>query len=156
METISSAQTAFMKWVFPVIWCGILFVFLSIATIGGGWRQQPFLLVPPLIMVGVGAMIYRKLIWDLADEVRDGGSYLLVRKGGIEQRVQLADVMNVGFSQFTNPKRISLRLRTPGPLGDEICFIPKLPLFRFNPFGRCEIVESLMRRADAARSGAGT
>ncbi|MGH8123455.1 MAG: hypothetical protein ACREPT_11870, partial [Rudaea sp.] len=53
---------------------------------------------------------------------------------------------------FINPPRLTLRLRKPGPLGDEVAFIPKSSGFRLNPFRRNEIAESLIRRVDQARS----
>ncbi|HET9835920.1 MAG TPA: hypothetical protein VFP88_06225 [Rhodanobacteraceae bacterium] len=151
METISSAQTSFTKRIFPVLWIGMLALLVVIAIAGNGWRQQPMMLVAPLIMVVIGALMFRKLIWNLADEVQDGGSYLLVRRGNIEERVQLANVMNVSFSMFSNPRRLTLRLRTPGKLGDEISFIPRMPFFGFNPFARNPVFENLIARVDRAR-----
>ncbi len=78
---------------------------------------------------------------------------LLVRRGSIEQRVFTAsNVLNISMSQLTNPPRLTLRLRKPGPLGDEIVFIPKAPAFRLNPFKRNEVAESLIRRVGEARN----
>jgi hypothetical protein len=151
METLSSAQTTFSKRVFPVLWIGMLVLLVFIAIASHGWRQQPMMLAAPAFMGVVGVFLFRKLVWDLADEVQDGGSYLLVRKGNIEERVQLANVMNISFSMFANPRRLSLRLRTPGKLGDEISFIPKSPFFGFNPFGRNPVFENLIARVDQAR-----
>lgn len=151
METISSAQTAFSKRVFPVLWTGMLVFLVFIAIASRGWRQQPMMLAAPAFMAVVGIFMFRKLVWNLADEVQDGGSYLLVRKGSVEERVQLANIMNVSFSMFSNPRRMTLRLRTPGKLGDEISFIPKVPFFGFNPFARNPVFENLIARVDQAR-----
>ncbi|MBS0431613.1 MAG: hypothetical protein JSS21_04315 [Proteobacteria bacterium] len=112
----------------------------------------PFLLLPVAMLV-FGYFLFRNLAWDLADQVQDGGTYLLVRRGSIEQRVQLSDILNVSMSQFTNPKRLTLRLRTPCQFGDEIAFIPKLPAWQINPFARNPVAEDLMRRVDSARRG---
>jgi hypothetical protein len=120
-------------------------------AVTGAWKQPPFIILL-LLMAAFGYFLYRKLIWDLADEVRDGGSFLLVYKGSVEVRVPLANVMNVSMNQFSNPKRLTLRLRTPCALGDEIVFMPKL-LSAFNPFARNPIAEDLMRRVDNARRG---
>lgn len=150
MERISSGQTFFVKKIFPVLWLGIV---LSIAVAGvasGAAWNQPQMLIGPAVMAVVGMVLFRKLIWGVADDVRDGGTFLLVRKGAIEERVQLANVMNVSMSQFTNPRRLTLRLRTPGRLGDEITFIPKAPS-RINPFARNAVAEKLIARVDAAR-----
>lgn len=158
MDVISSGQTFFIKRVFPLLWCGIMAVFLVAFLASGGIGQAqggPMVLLGPVLMLAVFAVVYRLLIWGLADEVRDAGDTLLVRRGSTEARVALADVMNVSLSQFTNPRRLTLRLRTPGVFGDEIVFIPKAPVFQFNPFARNAIAESLIRRVDAARRGAG-
>lgn len=152
MEKISYGGTFFVKVVFPVFWFVFLTLFLLVGAVSGDWKQPMFVL-QPLLMMAFGYFLFRKLVWNLADEVRDGGSYLLVRKGSVEQRVPLANVMNVSMSQFTNPKRLTLRLRKPCEFGDEITFIPRLPFLQFNPFARNAIAENLMRRVDDARRG---
>ena len=102
-------------------------------------------------MLVVGFIVFRKFVWDLADEVKDGGSFLVVAAASVEERVQLTNVMNVSITQLSNPPRLSLRLRKPGRFGDEIAFIPKMPAFRFNRFARNEIAEDLIRRVDRTR-----
>lgn len=158
MNVISSKQTFFTKRIFPAIWLGGVALFLVFGAAANlSHASSPdnivFLLVPVFMLV-FGFLLFRKLLWDLADEVQDGGDYLLVRKGAIEKRIPLADIFNVSMNQFTNPKRVTLRLRSPGELGDEIAFIPKMPGFGLNPFARNPVVEDLMRRVDQARRGA--
>ena len=46
---------------------------------------------------------------------------------------------------------MSLRLRRPGKLGDEIVFIPK-STFQLNPFARNPVAEKLMARVDQLRT----
>lgn len=153
MEIISSGQTFFIKRVFPVFWFVFLAIFIAVGAFAGDASNQlPFFLVPA-IMVVFGAIMFRKLVWGLADEVRDGGDFLFVRRGKIEERLQFANVMNVSMSQFTNPRRLTLRLRTPGKLGDEVAFIPKSPL-QLNPFARNPVAEKLMMRVDRLRKQA--
>jgi hypothetical protein len=160
MEIISSKQTFFLKRVFPILWLGLVGLgvampFLVPPKPRNSAVQAPppeiFMLVP-VMMLGIGAVLYRKLIWDLADEVQDFGDTLRVRRGSVEERVRLADVMNVSMSQFTNPKRITLRLRKPGAFGDEVVFIPRAPMFRLNPFARNAIAERLIQRIDQLRN----
>ena len=151
MERISSGQTFFIKRIFPAFWLGIvgLFAIGGIAS-GEAWKQPQFIAMP-VIMVVFGFFLFRKLVWDIADDVRDGGSFLLVRKGSVEERVSLDNVMNVSVSQFSKPRRLSLRLRRPGKLGDEIVFIPK-STFQLNPFARNPVAEKLMARVDQLRT----
>ncbi len=159
MERISSGQTFFMKRILPVIWLGFVGTGVIVSGVAifsdkgahGHPPPFPFMLIPVLMLI-LGLALFRKLLWDLADSVDDGRNYLLVRRGSIEQRVALTDVLNVSMTQFINPPRLTLRLRKPGPLGDEVAFIPKSSGFRLNPFRRNEIAESLIRRVDQARN----
>lgn len=153
MEVISSGQTFFIKRVFPVLWCVMVGGLLVAAAIGGQGFGESTGILALVVMLVVGIVLFRKLLGNLADEVRDGGDVLLVRLRGVEQRVPLANVMNVSMGQFANPRRITLRLRSPGPLGDEITFIPKTP-FQLNPFARNPIAERLLSRIDSIRNRA--
>lgn len=86
----------------------------------------------------------------LADEVYDAGDHLVFRRGATEHLVYFVDVMNVE-SQMGSPMRITLNLRKPGPLGDEVVFSPPMQLGWKKP----EIVAELIRRVDEARRGHG-
>lgn len=152
MESLSSGMTFAMKRLFPALWFGFLAVFLGVGIVSGTWREAPLFIIQPILMAAFGVFLFRKLVWDLADDVRDGGTFLLIRKGGLEERVLLSNVININVSQFSNPVRISLRLRAAGKLGDEVVFIPKTE-FRLNPFARNALAETLIRRVDDARQG---
>ena len=144
-----SGSTAYFKVVFPIIWFGFLAFFIL-----GGIRAETFdlmFVLAPLAMALFGAFIMKKLVWDLADEVYDCGSYLLFRTSGIEQKVLLSEVVNLSHSQFSSPKRITLHLRAPGTLGSELTFNPPM---RLNPFSKSDLVSSLIHRIDKARRAA--
>lgn len=119
-------------------------------VLGVGEKPPLAAILLPLPMVGFGFFLMRQLIWPLADEVLDGGSFLVVRRRGEEERVLLSNIVNVAMSQFTNPRRLSLRLRNPGKFGDEIVFIPATS-YQWNPFARNPIAEQLIKRVDQAR-----
>jgi len=159
MEKISR-PTFFLKRVFPALWLGGVGVGAVVAATAffsgkdaGGHPLPIMVLVVPLLMLVLGFTLFRKLIWDLADEVEDHGDWLRVRRGSVEERVNLVDVMNVSMNQFSNPRRLSLRLRKPGAFGDEIVFIPQTQGLRLNPFARNPIAERLIQRVDRLRSG---
>jgi hypothetical protein len=141
-----STATFFFKRVFPALWFG----FLSVFAVGIAFAK-PLFIIHPLVMMTFGYFLFRKLVWDLADEVLDGGTYLLVRHGELAVRIELRDVMNVNFNQLSNPRRVTLRLRAPNELGDEVTFIP-IRSVSFNPFARNAFVDALIVRVDAARS----
>ena len=75
-----------------------------------------------------------------------------MRKGDVEERVPLANIMNVSASVAMNPPRITLRLVRPGKFGAEIAFSP-VRTFTLNPFARNPVAEDLMLRVDQARRG---
>lgn len=153
MERISSSFTFFSKWVFPLAWFGFLGFFIYQSLRDGAAQSDPAFLIVPLVMAVFGVFLMRKLAWDLADSVDDCGSYLLVRKGRIEQRIDLANVMNVSSCTFHNPPRITLRLVTPGQLGREVSFSPRSRI-SLNPFAPNPVAEDLIERVHRARSRA--
>jgi hypothetical protein len=152
VEKISSGSTFFFKRVFPLFWFGFLAFVVVTGLVSGAVREQlPFILVPSGMAV-FGFLLMKKLVWDLADEVYDGGDFLLVRNRGEEERIALSNIMNVSASSFVNPPRIALRLVRPGKFGNEVSFSPRAPLFRFNPLSKNAVAENLIVRVDRARA----
>jgi hypothetical protein len=49
-------------------------------------------------MAVFGFALFKKMIWDLADEVYDEGYSLLSLKSGKEQRVLLKDIININYA----------------------------------------------------------
>ncbi len=150
MKKISSGATVFHKRVFPLIWFGGLAAFLVLAIRGPVAEGEWVFLAAPIFMATIGVLIMKKLVWDLVDEVNDGGDYLLIRKGSEQERVPLSNIMNVSAATNTNPPRITLRLVKPGKFGQEITFSPQVK-FSFNPFAKNPIAEDLIVRVDKAR-----
>ena len=150
MTRISSQRTFFMKRIFPWLFVVVLGIPIVMAfTVGRG--EPPIqLFLMPLILVPVFFIILRKLVWDLMDEVYDGGDYLLVKNAGEEERIPFSNIMNVSTTLMVNPPRVTLRLVTPGKFGKELTFTPVKP-FTLNPFTRNEIADSLIERVDKAR-----
>ena len=148
---ISSRQTFFVKRVFPVLWFGTVVLSLAAGVAGvraGKAVPAPVFIVPLLLFV-VGYAVMRRLVHDLADEVFDEGDALRVRFGSDEERIALADIINVGYTQFVNPPRITLTLRQPGRFGREVSFSP--PQSFFAPFVRNRLASELIERVEAAR-----
>jgi hypothetical protein len=152
VERISSYQTFFFKWVMPLGWAALAVALAVFAVSSGALEGHAGLLAVPLIALALCILTFRHGS-GAADEVRDGGSFLLVRWRGIEERVQLADVASVDIQRFVNPRLLTLRLRQPGRLGDTIAFFPT-DTFQFNPFARHPLVDSLVQRVDRLRDQA--
>ena len=153
-KRISSRNTFFVKRVFPLLWFGGLTLFLATAlTAGLHARAKPPLVffVVPFLMFGLGFWLMRRLVFDLADAVYDDGDALRVRFRGEEERIPLANIINISYSGLTNPPRATLTLRQPGMFGKEVTFSPVQKIF--GPLLRTTnpIVSDLIERADAAR-----
>jgi hypothetical protein len=150
MTQISSRGTFYYKKVFPAIWFGFIAIFIVTTLLVGAIERNFIFLVMPCIMAAFGFVLFKKLLWDLADEVYDGGAFLVVRYLGEEDNVPLSNIMNVSASTLVNPPRITLRLAQPGKFGSEIVFSPKTG-FTLNPFAKSEVAENLIERVDKAR-----
>jgi len=150
VKRISSQWTFVAKYVFPALSVLLLLAFAAAMAADPEVRGEPVFFIWVLAVFGIGAFGYYRFLWNLADVVEDGGSFLLVRRRGIELRVALVDVMNVAINTTNQVRRLSLRLRSPGVLGDEVLFIPPRN-FSFKPFARNAVCEDLILRVDAAK-----
>ena len=152
-KRISSRNTFFRKRVLPPLLFGVLALGVAIPLVATrGVRNAPpwpLFLVPAAVLVIMYAVL-KKLVFDLADEVVDEGDALRVRFGADEERIPLAEIINVSYAGLTNPPRITLTLRHAGRFGREVTFSPQQsflsPLLRPNP-----LVNELIERVDAAR-----
>ena len=150
MKKLTSRATFFQKKVFPVIWFGMLGLFVCGALVTGAAERGLgvlFVLVP-VSMAAVGYFIMKKFVFDLIDEVYDEGETLLFREGGKEVRVSLGDIKNVSYSPMMNPPRVTLSIRYTTELGDELSFSPPAS---FIPFRKNRDIEELIDRIDSAR-----
>ncbi|MFI4889085.1 MAG: hypothetical protein ACHQIL_00985 [Steroidobacterales bacterium] len=146
-----SRGTTFYKRIFPVFWFGFLGLFVVLGLAVMPQRPPLAFFIPPLVMLPLGYLLMRKLVFDLVDEVWDCGDHLLVRNGLVEESVPLANIMNVSATMLVNPARITLRLIRPGQFGNEISFMPPRAIIA-NPFARNALADELIERAYQARS----
>jgi hypothetical protein len=158
MRRLSASSTYWYKRVFPVFWFGFLAVFLAAAAWSAGhasrpldWQDaMPFLLAPT-IMVVVGFLVFRRLIFDLVDEVWLDGEQLVVKNRGERIRIALTEVMNVNATVLTNPRRVTLMLRTDSRFGRQVTFVPASPRGLFSAWRMDPIANELIERVDALR-----
>ena len=151
MTLISSRATAFYKRGFPILWFGFLLVLivmpLIVSSQTGQWAQPTFFIVPIMLMA-IGYYVFKRIIFNLVDQVYDLGDALLVRNGTQEERIALSDITNVSYTPLMNPPQVTLSLRQPTAFGVKLTFCaPK----RFVPFGSSPVIDELIRRVDAAR-----
>ncbi|WP_199100781.1 hypothetical protein [Dyella sp. ASV21] len=155
MQRLSSRSTFFYKRVFPVFWFGFiaLATAVTVGTALGPQRAQAWpAMAAPGVLIIVGYVIFKRLIFDLVDEVWLEGDQLLVTNRGEQTRVPLSNVMNVNASVMTNPPRITLMLRNESSrLGKTVSFMPAGPRGLLNGFKPDPIATDLIQRIDALR-----
>ena len=153
MQRISSRLTTLNKWLPPLIVFGFLSAFVGVVLISQKDQNPPplFVLMLPILLGGVMFFVFRRLIWDLADEVTDLGDALQVRIGSEEDRIPLSNIINVSYSYMMNPQRVTLTLRAPSRFGQEISFSPPASLV---PLRRNPAILELIQRVDGARQAA--
>ena len=151
MPLMSSKMTFFYKRVFPVIWFSFLAAFFLIGLVksraGDPISNLPSLIIP-VVMAIIGYQIMKKMSFNLVDQVFDLGDALLVRNGGQEERIALADIKNVNFFPYMSPPQVTFSLRRPSVFGDTIVFCAPARLMPLSP---SPTIEKLIDRIDAAR-----
>jgi hypothetical protein len=151
MRRISSRTTFWYKRIFPIVWFGLLALFIAGGVFANALNDRtqlvPFIVLPAVMAV-IGYVVMKKLVFDLIDEVWDDGAALIVRDRGREDRIALSNIMNVSYSPLINPPRVTLMLRQPSNFGAEISFSPPV---RFVPFAKSPVIEDLILRIDATR-----
>lgn len=148
-----SGNLVFLRYVLPALWIVIVGTWIAqvgVMVLRSDYTRALGLLAPMAFFIAIAVLFYRKLVWELADEVVLRGETLHVRRRGVEQRIRLADVVNVDCWKWVNPQRVTLRLRQPGPFGPDVAFAPRMA-FHLNPFARHPVAELLIERVDAAR-----
>lgn len=144
-----SGSTFYFKKLFPTVWFGFLAFFLVTALMSGASKESFIFLAAPIFMAAFGYFLFKKMLWDLADEVYDEGDSLLFRKDGKEQRVKLNEIVNISHAPMSSPERIVLQVRHEGAIGKELAFNPPM---RFNFFSKNPIITDLIERVDRTRN----
>lgn len=120
---------------------------MIVAAIGGEipMKELPIWVLAMSIMGGFGYVFMRFIVWPIVDKVFLDVDEIVVRDRGKEDRISVANILNVDASTMMNPERITLTLREPCSFGKEIVFIPS---FRFFPFTRHPIAAELIALAN--------
>ena len=151
MRRISSRSTFVYKRIFPLLFFGIVSLFIAFVIVGGLRSGQnpplPVLIVPVLAAACI-YFVMKRLIFDLVDEVLDAGDALIVRNRGQEDRIALSDITNVNYTPLVSPPRVTLSLRRASVFGAEVTFCAPT---RFVPFSSSPVINELIQRIDAAR-----
>jgi hypothetical protein len=149
MRKLSSKSTFLYKKILPILWFGILVLFvISSQFMGGEDDPGPLFIIMPVMMAVIGYFILKYFVFDLIDEVYDKGDSLLFKNAGKEVQVSLRDIKKISYQTMTNPPRVTLSLRHEMDLGKELSFSPPKSLI---PFKKNRDIEELIDRIDQAR-----
>ncbi|WP_430391486.1 hypothetical protein [Dyella sp. 20L07] len=155
MQRLSSPSTFFYKRVFPVFWFGFLAI-IVIVGVSSGVVERRLEALPsfgmPVLMIIFGFVLFKRIIFDLVDEVWLDGDQLVIKNRGESSRIALSQVINVNVTTMTNPPRITLMLRSESSrLGKAVIFMPAGPRGFFSAFKPNPIATDLIQRIDALR-----
>ena len=151
MRRISAGTTLVSKRIFPLLWVGVLCAVVIGGAVEGKFLDDPWFFVAPIVVLAFGLLLWWLLASDLADEVVDMGEYLVVRRGTLEDKIYLKNIVNIDTSTNVNPPRMTIRLAQPSRFGRLVSFSPKSPP-TINPFAANPLVEELITRAHQARA----
>ncbi|HVF48571.1 MAG TPA: hypothetical protein VNA19_00710 [Pyrinomonadaceae bacterium] len=130
---ISSRQTFFKKFIYPVLW--MVWVMLVISTKGAdAFSQWGYVLLGTILSI----YIYRHIIRLKAVSVDD--DFLYVSDYLREISVPLSEIGDVTQGSWPNNQLIKIRLNSPSEFGTEIAFMPTV---RFFNFGSHPVVDEL-------------
>ncbi len=153
MEQLSSPSTAWTKRLWGLGPVAISAFAVAPSVMDGTFRRSlGSSLVALALLVCVWAFFIAKArIFNLADEVLDGGDHLQIRRLWVKGTVPLASVLGVEASTFSGIERVILRLAAPSALGARVEFVPKrAPGPR--AAGTHPVADDLAARAQRARS----
>lgn len=122
LPRISARRIYLAKWL-PFIVVGLLAAWQWVEE---SQQQSPDYFVPGVITLIVVGLLLRQQIrhaWPLADEVLDGGDYLIVKRGNDVVRVELAQISDAAASSTLGATTVFLHLSAPCRLGDTISFL---------------------------------
>ena len=130
-KQISSGMTYFFKNIFPKIWFGFLGVIAVLAILAmifnGVDNSFSFmaLFVFPFMEI-MGHLLFKQFCYCLTDEVYDHGDYLRIVNDGLEDKIDMTNIINVSSNMFQSPNIVKLLLKSPSRFGAEISFVPKM------------------------------
>lgn len=101
----------------------LAFVALSAAGVMSNDARSQFVFI---LVLALGALFTFSAVaaWRLADEVLDCGDALLARKGRVQQRILFSEIDDIHVWIPSRPPTIAICLKSPGPFGSTITFLP--------------------------------
>ena len=147
MRYLSSSSASVLKIVFPVVGIVGCAYFAVVALF-----EAEYMIASAAVGCALLVWVFdRLLVSNLAEQVIDLGSHLVVKRGLLKDRVSLAEIIEVNESIGISPPAITLRLARASKFGRLVSFTP-VASSRFNPIAPHSLVVELRERSAAARA----
>jgi len=148
--SLSSPWTPLIKWLPVLFW--LLFLWLAVKGVvkHDDIRGLYIFLLLLFTPIAIAWFVHQPR---LPDGRGTGAPRLPPPRRGVNQRVDLADVLNVTPGPVNIPTIVRIRLRSEGPFGDEVGFAARLESVS-TWSSRLKAVETLLAAVDAAKLGA--
>lgn len=155
MQLISFKQTTLLKRGFWLSAAALIaFVMLPSVIDGSLWQNPlPTVMALCVLVAFFGYFLWKLPIHRLADSVVDCHDHLVARRRWTQESIPLASVAAAQVSTGLGVHRITIRLRVPSRLGQEIEFLPQASLWS-SLSGVQQVASDLRDRANRANAAA--
>ena len=155
MQLISFKQTTLLKRGFWLSAAALIaFVILTSVIDGSLWQNPlPTVMALCVLVTFLGYFLWKLPIHRLADSVIDCHDHLVARRRWTQESIPLASVAAAQVSTGLGVHRITIRLRVPSRLGQEIEFLPQASLWS-SLSGVQQVASDLRDRANRANTAA--
>jgi hypothetical protein len=155
VQLISFKQTTLLKRGFWLSAAALIaFVILTSVIDGSLWQNPlPAVMALCVLVSFLGYFLWKLPIHRLADSVIDCHDHLVARRRWTQESIPLARVAAAQVSTGLGVHRITIRLRVPSRLGQEIEFLPQASLWS-SLSGVQQVASDLRDRANRANAAA--
>jgi hypothetical protein len=155
VQLISFKQTTLLKRGFWLSAAALIaFVMLPSVIDGSLWQNPlPTVMALCVLVAFFGYFLWKLPIHRLADSVIDGHDHLVARRRWAQESIPLANVAAAQVSTGLGVHRITIQLRVPSRLGQQIEFLPQASLWS-TLSGVQQVASDLSDRANRANAAA--
>ena len=155
MRVISAKYHFFLYKLFPMLLFGIGSPFIFFRGFDKMMESTATYRVLFILLYSCLGYLIWQSVRSMVDEVQDFGGYLLVRKSGRSERVNIENIINVSadYPKYSGAPVLRLRVDHFGIFGSEIVFIPAggKKISKDGRRRRNAVEEDLIKRVDLAR-----
>lgn len=145
-----SGQMVLIKKIFPGFVLSFFGIAIALGLSSGITKENG---VGLLVLIGFSIytlLIFKRMLWDLADEVLDCGDSLIFRESGTKTKVMLSDITHVEYHYGYSPERVTVFVNASSGNKYEFVFCPKGE-WRFSRRDKNPLVLDLIVRIEQSK-----